>query len=389
MTKAMKMPAPFKKILIVSASVGSGHNQAANAMSAELKRRYPGVRVRVADFMGEGNSYMNSLVKETYLKMISLSPNIYDLLYRWSQSSGQFSKVQNIIARAMKRSLLRLYIRHRPDLIIFTHPFPCGAAAYLRRGRRIDVPLVGIITDFAVHPLWVYDEVDQYFVAGEPLRDALVRQGVPAGRIHCTGIPISANFTRVVDRAAVAANLGLDPAEPIVLVMGGGLGVGPVEAAVRALDDSRAEFQMIVVAGRNADLRRQLQAAARASRRRMIILGYTHRVRELMAAADLLVTKPGALTLSEAMAAGLPMLLINPIPGQEEENADYLVSQGAAIRADDVDKLAVIAAGVLAEKEALARMRRSAARLAQPQAAANAARIIGRLAARPGAAAGS
>lgn len=383
-----EMPLSFQNVLIVTASVGAGHDQAARAIGAEIGARYPAARVTIADFMGEENSYLNALLKDTYLKMISVSPQVYDLLYRWSQSR-QLPGVQHLLARAMKRSMRRLYVRYRPDLIIFTHPFPCGAAAYLRRKGKLDAPLVGVVTDFSAHPLWVHDEVDLYFVAADETRDELVRQGAAAERVFPTGIPIDASFGRLLDRCAATRELGLTTREPTVLIMGGGLGIGPVADAVRSLDGIERALQVVVVAGRNAGLRRRLRAIARASRHSIVALGYTRRVRELMAAADLLITKPGALTVSEALSAGLPMVLVSPLPGQEEDNAAYLVDRGAAVLLADAGEAGATVAGLLDRPQALEEMRRLARSLGQPRAASAAAGIIGsRLAARRDAAAG-
>lgn len=370
------MPVPFQNVLIVAASVGAGHTQAANAIGAEIKRLFPAARVTIADFMGGESSSLNALLKDTYLTMISLSPHIYDRLYRWTQvhrSSG----VQNLLARAMKRSMLRLYVLHRPDLIIFTHPFPCGAAAYLRRSGRIDAPLVGVVTDFSAHPLWVYDEVDLYFVAAAETRTDLVRLGVAAERVFPTGIPIDASFGQLFDRYAAARDMGLAARQPTVLIMGGGLGIGPVAEAVRSLDGVARPLQIIVVAGRNAELRRELRAIAASSRHRVVALGYTRKVRQLMAAADLLVTKPGALTVSEALSAGLPMVLVSPLPGQEEDNARYLVARKAAVLSHAGGDVGGVVAGLLDRPQELEAMRRQARGLGQPGAASAAAGIIG------------
>jgi len=327
--------------------------------------------------MDEENSYLNTLVKETYLKMISLSPNVYDLLYRWSQAPRQYAKVENLVARTMKRSMLRLYHRYRPDMIVCTHPFPCGAAAYLRRTCRLDVPLAAIITDFAVHQFWVYDEVDLYFVAGREMRDDLVARGISARRIHCSGIPINPIFSDTVDTGPVSRELRLAEAVPTVLVMGGGLGVGPVLEAFQQLDSSALPLQIIVVAGENTLLRQQLEQAACLSRHQVTVLGYTQQIRDLMAVADILVTKPGALTLSEALALAVPMVLFSPLPGQEADNASYLAGHGAALLVDRLDRLGEAVTELLSQPERLAAMRENASRLGQPQAAEQAARIIG------------
>ncbi|MDR3559978.1 MAG: glycosyltransferase [Negativicutes bacterium] len=370
------MSANRKNILIVTASVGAGHTQAANAVAAAIHRHYPGNNVETVDFMAEENSYFNTLVKETYLKMISLSPNVYDVLYRWSQAPRQYAKVENLMARAMKRTMLRLYRRYRPDMIICTHPFPCGAAAYLRRTRMINVPLVAITTDFAVHQFWVYDEVDLYFVAGREMQDELVARGVPARQVYSSGIPVDPSFGEATDVGAISRDLGLVAEMPVVLVMSGGLGVGPVQDAILSIDACEQAFQIIVVAGNNTLLHRQLEQTAQVTRHQVSVLGYTQRIRELMAVADVLVTKPGALTLSEALALSLPMVLFSPLPGQEEDNASYLVSHGAALWVDGVGRLGEIVSGLLAQPQRLARMRQNAARLGRPQAAAAVAKVI-------------
>ncbi|HMM22200.1 MAG TPA: glycosyltransferase [Selenomonadales bacterium] len=380
---------PFKRVLIVSASVGAGHQQAAKALAAEIRRNNCGVQVRIADFMGGEQSYLNSLVKEAYLKMIHLSPNIYDLLYRWSQAPSQYFTVQNLVARAMKRTMARLYYRHRPDVIVFTHPFPCSAAAYLKRCHRIDVPLVAVVTDFAVHPLWLYEEVDMYFVASEACSEDLIRLGAPADRVYPTGIPIDPSFREPKDRRLIAGSLGFDPGLPIVLVMGGGLGFGSIERTVQQLEDMQLPLQLIVVAGKNPELRRQVQAVARTSRHRIVTLGYTHRIQQLMSAADLLVTKPGALTLSEALASSLPMVLVDPIPGQEEDNARYLVGEGAAVLAKGKEEVAQLVARLFSQPDTLNAMRENARRIAHPQSAAAVAQLlVERLGAKRGMASG-
>jgi processive 1,2-diacylglycerol beta-glucosyltransferase len=372
------MPADVKNVLIVSASVGAGHNQAAKAVAEGIKRRYPGANATIVDFMAGESSYLNTLVKETYLKMISLSPQLYELLYRWSQIPGQYPKVQNLVARAMKRSMLRLYLRHRPDMIVCTHPFPCGAAAYLKRTRRMDVSLIAVLTDFAVHPLWVYDEVDHYFVASREMKADMTARGVASDKVSATGIPIDAGFSKPVDRSSICRGLGLDPAMPTVLMMGGGLGVGPVKEALQNLNSTDVQLQIVVVAGKNAALRRQLNTVAGFSRHRIVVIGYTRRIRDLMALADLLITKPGALTCSEALAMSLPLLLFCPIPGQEEENAGYLVSQGAAILVDGVSVLGQVVGSLLTQPERLGELRYNAGRLGQPMATDVAVGIIGK-----------
>ncbi|BBB91246.1 MAG TPA: glycosyltransferase [Methylomusa anaerophila] len=359
------------KVLIVSASVGAGHTQAAQALKVELERQGL-TRVQVVDFMAGENSYLNTLVKEAYLKMIDIFPNMYDMLYRFFQMRLPGSKVQNLMALAMKRSMMKLIKAHRPDLIICTHPFPCGAAAYLKRNRKISIPLVGVLTDFAIHRLWCYQEIDLYFVATEELKTALGSAGIPAERIHATGIPINPKFNHAVeslDKNTIRRELDLLPDRPVILMMGGGLGLGSLSEAVETLNAISMPLNLIVVAGHNSELRRHVLAFARQSHHKIKVFGYTKHIPELMSAADVLVTKPGALTISEAAAMNLPMLFFEPIPGQEEENATYLTGKGAAIWVEDDMNLGTILSNLLAHPEKLCRMQKQVSLLGRPMAA--------------------
>jgi len=365
------------KVLIVSASVGSGHDQAAKAVAAGIGRQCYRAKVEIVDFMGIENSYFNTLLKDAYLKVIDISPNLYDLLYRWSQNHQRYFKVQNMVARAMKRAMYQLCKEHQPDIVVCTHPFPLGAAAYLRKIRKLDAPLVAVMTDFSVHPLWVYSDVNYYFTATEEMAKELVKQGIQPQKIHSTGIPIDQRFSVGLDRDRMLSDLGLDPGKSTVLFMGGGLGLGPVEKAVITINASKMPIQLIVVAGKNAILRRQLELTEKLSGQPMMVVGYTNRIRALMAASDLLITKPGALTLSEAMAAKLPMVLYKPIPGQEEDNALYAVGLGVAVQAEGAADLTSLIGELINQPARLEAMKRKAERFSRPAAADSIAGIIG------------
>lgn len=372
------MSASIKNILIISASIGSGHDRAANALATALQSRYPLTQITVVDFMDGDSSYLNSFMKETYLKMIRLSPNIYDLLYRWSHTGRQGTEMGNLMARMMKASMKRLIKRYQPDWIIATHPFPCGTAAYLKKTGIIHTPLAGVITDFAVHRLWVYSEVDCYFVAAPEMRDDLLKQGVSAEKICVTGIPIDSRFSASVDRLTGIRDLGLADDRFTVLVMGGGMGLGGLQQAMEVLNTLPVDLQMVVVAGKNKDLYRQLQHVTASFSHEVRLLGYTNRVPELMAAANVLITKPGALTISEALTMKLPMLLYEPIPGQEKENAAYLDAKGAAFWVRDEIDLRRLLMEMIVNSPVMADIQENAGKLGQPRAAENIARIISR-----------
>ena len=363
------MAAVKKRVLIVSASIGSGHHQAARAIAAELARRQDNLQITIADFMEDTDSYLAAFMKEAYLKMLELSPNMYDLVYRVSQAPLPGFKAQGLLARVLQGGMAQLVRRHRPDLIIATHPFPCGAAAYLRDSRRLRAPLVGVITDFAVHRLWVYEHVDAYFVAAPEIKRELSALGVPSRRIYASGIPVHPQFTTHASGRGILGELSLAADQPLVLLMGGGLGMGGIRQAMASMDELNLPLQFVVLAGKNKELQEKLQEETKNLRHAVRVLGYTDRIPELMRAAAMLVTKPGALTVCEALVSETPLLLYEPIPGQEWENAVFLTQRGVALWAKNRQELKDGVTTLLTRPEQVEKLRKEAEALRRPAAA--------------------
>ncbi|HEY3424968.1 MAG TPA: glycosyltransferase [Negativicutes bacterium] len=364
-----------KNVLIVSASIGSGHTQAARAIQAELMLQSPGVNVQVVDFMDGSSSYFNTILKEAYLKMIDIVPNMYDYLYRWSQAPLPGSNVKYMLAFIMKKMMLRLLAKYKPDLVVFTHPFPCSAAAYLRRIKQIQVPLAVVITDFSLHGLWIYDEIDCYFVASERLKLQLVEQGICGQSIYVTGIPTAAVFRQRSNNLAYKAELGLD-GRPVLLIMGGGLGLGAMKEAIYHLNAVSRPLQMIVVTGHNTSLEKSLKAMAWQSGHSVKVLGYARNIKELMAVANLLITKPGGLTCSEAIVMELPLLLMDALPGQEQDNAAYLTQEGLALQLKDCTQMSTVVTRLLSQQHQLAAIKTKMREVRRPDAAIKIAHTV-------------
>jgi processive 1,2-diacylglycerol beta-glucosyltransferase len=238
---------------------------------------------------------------------------------------------------------------------------------------------MGIVTDFVVHPFWIYRNVDAYAVATPEIRAALIGRGIEPERIGVDGIPVNPRFgVRPHDRDALREALGLPGGAAVALVMGGGLGLGPVAATVRALARTAVPVTTVVIAGKNRRLERRIAEEARANGGNVRVLGFVENVFDWMHAADVLVTKPGGLTTSEALAAGVPLVLLRPLPGQEERNARYLIARGAALRGTRASDLMRAVDGVLHDPLVSERVRAAAAHLAHPDAAE---RIAARIAA--------
>jgi len=260
---------------------------------------------------------------------------------------------------------------------VCTHFLPVEALSPVRGMGRLAVPLTCVITDFAAHPFWVYPHVDRYFVASDRVADELAGHGVDRARIEVSGIPIEPRFGMAIGREAARRRVGADPAAPLVLVMGGGSGVGPLAALAEHLAGLPSAPHVIVACGTNVRLRAQVQALAAARSGQVRALGYTNDVDALLEACDLVVSKAGGLTCSEALVKGAPLVIFRPTPGQEDANADFLAERGAAVRAASLDEVAAAVERWLADPAARKRAAEAGLAIARPRAAETiAARVL-------------
>ena len=273
----------------------------------------------------------------------------------------------------MTGGFLKLVGNFRPDIVLCPHFLPIEALGSIRGKAGHHQPkVVTIVTDFEAHALWMEPGVDLYCVAAPETKARLVARGIRECQIAVTGIPVSQRFLKPVHKSAILRHYKLAPTKPTLLVLGGGMGMGPLVETVRAMDQARTNFQMIVVAGRNEKLKERLQHASYHHRTR--VLGFAGNMEELMAASDLIVTKPGGLTSSEALAIGKPLLIVNPLPGQEAANSDYLLERGAAVKANRLEDLAYRVESLLSSNQ-VAKMSKAAKAIGRPQAAESICRI--------------
>lgn len=304
-----------KKILIVSASIGTGHMQAAKAIQEYYQLMEPEAIVTHEDFLSENIFSIDYFVKETYIKLLDIFPLFYELLYRLSQRERQGDIIQTVVSWMLKNRMLKLIKKEEPDVLVFTHPFPCGAACILKRQKLIQTPIVGVITDFTVHQFWVYSQVDRYCVGSDTLIKSLTKCGIDPKKIIVTGMPIRrAYYDR--PKRDYKANL-----ERTALVMGGGLGLGAISKVLNELNHTKGIDAITVVAGHNEALYENLLEMKKDMVKPVEVYAYTTKIPELMKKASMLFTKPGGVTCQEAVSLGLPMIFYSAIPGQEEENA--------------------------------------------------------------------
>jgi processive 1,2-diacylglycerol beta-glucosyltransferase len=337
------------------------------------------VRGEVVDSYRYAASLFSKVVSDGYIGMVRTIPQVYGFIYDRAERATAAGGFRGWASEFTARNLRGLMERLRPSAVVCTHAFPCGVMSAYKRLYDSALPVIGIVTDFVVHPFWIYKNIDAYAVATPEIRAAMIGRGIDGERIDIDGIPVDPRFgARPGDRGALREALGLPHDGAVALVMGGGLGLGPVAATVRALAHAARRVTPVVIVGKNRRLERRLAEEARRDGTDLRVLGFVENVFDWMHAADVLVTKPGGLTTSEALVAGVPLVLLRPLPGQEERNARYLVSRGAALRARSDADLVRAVETVLSDAPIAQRLRTSAAAVAHPDAAERiAARIAG------------
>lgn len=367
-----------RKVLFISAPIGAGHVRAAQAVGAALRRLDPDVTAEFANVFDFFSPRLGKVILGGYLKVLDIFPQAYGAAYGWGNSSRLALAGRAAVSGFLAGRMERYIAESQPDAIVVSHATPAGLVAHLAARGRLAVPTAAVVTDFVVHRLWVYPELGLYCVAHEAMRDYLAGAGVARERSVVTGIPVDGRFAAPLARSEARAALGLRADVPVVLIMGGGAGVMPMAEIVAALEALARPLQLVAVAGRNEALRRRLAAeAARLRHCTLQALGFVDNVDVLMAAADLLVSKPGGLTAAEALARGLPLVIYRPIPGQEEANTAFLTAHGTAVRVESAAALAAFAGRMLAGGATeLAAMRAAALRLGRPGAAEAVARLI-------------
>jgi processive 1,2-diacylglycerol beta-glucosyltransferase len=360
-----------KKFLsILSASYGGGHKRVGEAIAEEWKARVGG-RVEIVDYFTRfTNPMFFALTKFSYYQTVRFAPQLQAKFYKMMGEIPADSRFRRAVNRTGMDRLERYLARERPDVVCCVHWTFTGTMSDLKMEGRTRVPCLTAITDYVSHGEWIHPRIDRYAVPHAAMRDGLLARGVPAERIIVSGMAIERKFQRALDRNALAADLGLAAHVPVILIMAGAFAtLGRVGEVVRILTRFPRPVQVLVVCANARRLAEQVRAAAARSPHRFLVYGYVDNVEELMTVSDLLISKAGGVTVSEALAKGLPMLLYGSIPGQEESNTQFLVEQGAAEAAASRGELEERLDGLLAHPERLAAMGLAAARLGQPDAA--------------------
>lgn len=365
------------RVLILHASVGAGHKRAGEALAAAFARRSPG-QVRVEDVLDYTNPLFREAYAHSYLRLTDKLPALWGYVYE--QTDRDFfrfaTELRTLVDSIWAWGLRKLLRSYEPHVIVCTHFLPVEVLA-LRKGRsRLTLPLYCVVTDYAAHAFWAYRDVDRYFVATDDVRHQLVNRGVPPAAIQIPGIPVDPRVTAPKTREETRQLRGIPLDKPLIVLFGGGLEPGRVRVIVEGILAQTQPATLIVVAGRNRSLLGEISDLESTSALELHKLGFVDYVDDLVVASDLVITKAGGLTVSEVLARGRPMIIIDPIPGQEESNADYLAGIGAAISIRLPQHVPFAVSQLLSDQRRLDDMSAGATRAARPRAALDIAESI-------------
>jgi processive 1,2-diacylglycerol beta-glucosyltransferase len=362
-----------KKVLILSASAGAGHLRAAQAIERAFEAMGTAQAVHNHDTLQFTNALFRRLYSKAYIEMVNRMPEVLGWLYDKMDQPDQDDRLQLAFDKLNTGPLIKLLEELQPDITICTHFLPAEIISWLIGKGRLTTRQAIVVTDFDVHAQWLCQNYSHYFVAIDETRAHLEELGVPAAKVTVSGIPIDPVFAQPRDKLAMRAKHGLRPEGPVILSSAGGFGVGRIDELMTSLLKLKHPAQVVAICGRNEELQTRLGRLASEqpvdARVALKVVGYTTEMDEFMAAADLVVGKPGGLTTSEAMARGLGFVIVSPIPGQEERNSDHLLEEGAAIRCNNLPVLAYKIDCLLDDPRRMESIRANALRIGRPRAA--------------------
>ena len=365
------------RVLILTISAGQGHNQTSNALAEYLREH--GHECQIVDAYRFCNRALSDTVEKGYATMTKYTPKMYGEMYRIMVSRKHLvgeSTVKRISNNIIASKLIGYINRYAPDAIVCTHVLPARILTDLRY-KLCPTKIVGIVTDFTLHPFWENTDIDCYVTPSALLNHQFAGRGVPENRLLDLGIPIHPRFAEKLDKKEARQMLGLDPDLPTVMVMMGSMGFGNVAKILRKVDSVEKDFQIISVCGKNK--RAKARVDRMGKRHTVLNYGFTDQVSLLMDASDVIVTKPGGLSVSESLAKGLFMILDHPIPGQEDRNREFLLNNGLAAAVSPTYPVEEAVYQFLSSDVRLRQYRELASTFGRPNAARDVCELLERL----------
>ncbi|MDD5292647.1 MAG: glycosyltransferase, partial [Candidatus Omnitrophica bacterium] len=343
------------------------------AIERAIKAVQPHPAILNIDGFGYSYPIMEKITHAIYMGVIKKIPFIWDLLYDNPKVANKISSLRESVYRKNRGRIKELIESENCKVAVFSQAFPCGMIADYKRHCSNDIKLIAVVTDFIPHSYWVYDEINFYVVGSQDAKGILLKKGVPEEKIKLYGIPIDPKFSQKLNKEEIAAGLGITLDRPVVLIMGGGHGLGPISNLINSMDRSGLNANILVVTGINKKLFNHLKN--RKFKNKTYIYGYIDYVDKLMTIADILVTKPGGVTTAEALAKNLPMIIVKPVPGQEQNNTNFLLRQGVVYKVQDTKGVVDNLVFLLNNRDKMQFLKDSIAKLALPSSSSRIAEL--------------
>lgn len=341
----------MKKVLIFTASIGGGHNEAASCLEKEFSKH--GFIVKKVDALSEINKTLDAVIIGSFKVLVSSFPKLYGSLYNISNKERSSKLITHSLLRISKEKIYDIIAQEKPDLIISTHAFMVSVVGCLKENRLIDIPFISVVTDYEAHKTYIDKNVDAYISGSDYTSRTLVKQGISKDKIFSYGIPVKEEFLKNFKQ------ISLKPSSFQILLMAGSLGLSGMKKVLKNIVDIEGNYNIVVVCGNNNKLERTIEReyAEFIKNNKIILYGFTNNIPVIMEDSDIIITKPGGLTISEAMAKGLPMIIPYYIPGQEKENLDFLIKEGLAMYVSEMDSIKELIESIMNDPKTLDTMR--------------------------------
>ena len=372
----------MKKILIFYGAYGGGHLAAASAIKNYIDKNFTDCTTMMVDCVEYINKYLNKVSTAAYKEMAKKAPWVWKKVYN-NSDHGALAKVSNASNKLMAKKLNNILQEFKPDLVISTHPFSNQMCTNLKKNKKINCKIATVLTDMAIHSQWITDPeyIDYFFVSNDEMKNAMIDKNIPEFKIFVTGIPLSERFKQTYNKSEIFNEFKLNPDKKTILFFAGGefgLGRKRTSLVFRALIRLFKDCQVIAISGKNKKMYHKMLSLVDLykANNRIRVLDFTNKVPEIMSISSLVITKPGGLTTTESLVSGLPIVIINPIPGQEEENAEYLEKNGLAIWIRKDDNIARVLKNLYRHPEVLQKMKLNIKKYAKPDSTKDICEIL-------------
>lgn len=340
--------------------------KASLALKNYIMQFEPTSDIEILDTIRYINPLLDKLIIGSYLQTVKMTPSIFGKIYKFTEKDEGLSSVTNKFNELMAYKLLPIIENYKPDIIICTHPFPTQMVSILKQKNKLNIPMICILTDYAPHNSWIHPNVDSYIVSNSDMKEEMALRGVSRDTVFDFGIPVSSDFFLEYDRNEVLPELGLDPCKNTIMIMGGSLGIGKIARVYSQLSKLTTNVQIIVIAGSNKKLYSELMNLKEYSTVTTRILGFSENINKYMQCSDLLITKPGGLTITEALICSVPLALFSAIPGQEKKNEEFLLKHKLAITLKDGNNCIEIIENLMSSPKKLQEMKDNCRKFSKP-----------------------